>query len=339
MREYGALQWHNVCARLLKKVNSVSHLIISNSIDYSTDLICLELEKRGNDYLRLNRDQFGEYAIEYSLRKNTLTVKIDGTSYLVSNESLQSVYFRAPVFLRSNKVYSLDEQLYRSQWSSFIRNLIVFDKCKWVNHPVATYKAENKMYQLKMASEAGLTTPNTVVTNCRPSSIEDNNYYIIKSLDTALFQESEYELFTYSTLLQGSQINDSELRAAPVILQECLINKVDIRVTIIDNNLYPVKITKNGSGINGDWRKFSKETLEYTPIQLPFELEKKIHALMHLLDLSFGGLDLAIWRDEYCFIEVNPTGEWGWLNKSPHYSLDSVIVDCLTKSFGVQEDA
>ena len=34
---------------------------------------------------------------------------------------------------------------------------------------------------------------------------------------------------------------------------------------------------------------------------------------MRELHLNFGGIDLAYVDGEYYFIEVNPTGEWGWL--------------------------
>ena len=72
---------------------------------------------------------------------------------------LKEYILELPYFCGHTKNYNLNEQLYRSQWSSFIRNLISFDKAKWINHPVSTYQAENKMYQLKCAKEIGLNVP------------------------------------------------------------------------------------------------------------------------------------------------------------------------------------
>ena len=31
------------------------------------------------------------------------------------------------------------------------------------------------------------------------------------------------------------------------------------------------------------------------------------------LGLEFGAIDLALQDDVYYFLEINPTGEWGWL--------------------------
>ena len=76
-------------------MNNVNYLIVSSTFDYSTDLICYGLEKSNKKYL--------------------------------ISDDLKAVYFRAPVFLRTTKNYTLKEQLYRSQWSAFVRNLIIFE--------------------------------------------------------------------------------------------------------------------------------------------------------------------------------------------------------------------
>ena len=315
-------------------MNEVDHLIISNTIDYSTDLICIQFQKRGLNYLRINRDKFLECDIIYSLLDNSLIVKTNNEEYILFCDSLKSIYFRAPVFLRNSKTYSLSQQLYRSQWSAFIRNLIVFDKCKWVNHPVSTYRAENKMYQLKVAKEIGFLIPDTIVGNCSTEFVKTSKYYIVKSLDTALFHDGNNELFTYSTKILGCELNDAELQEAPVIIQKYLEDKTDIRVTIIEDQLFPVKITKDSCGIDGDWRKMSKDLLEYTSITLPTDVENKIREIMKRLNLKFGGMDLIMSNDNYYFIEVNPTGEWGWLKYSSELEIDIAIADCLNNQVG-----
>lgn len=312
-------------------MNNIEQLIVSSTIDYSTDLICYRLEQLGRRYLRMNRDRFGEYKIGYDLSRDILRVEMDGDIYQIEPGTLKSIYFRAPVFLRTDKAYSLEKQLYRSQWSSFIRNLIVFDEAKWVNHPVATYRAENKLYQLKCAKRLGLNVPKTCVGNSAPENISLISSYIVKSLDTALFYENGDELFTYSTMVTGEELLGYELQSAPIVLQECLQNKIDLRVTIVGDKVFPVSITAEEAGIEGDWRRLEKERLRYTPVSIPDKVSEQLLALMHLLGLEFGGIDLALVDDTYYFIEVNPTGEWGWLTSTTHLPIDEAIVDALVK--------
>lgn len=310
-------------------MNDIEYLVISSSIDYSTDLVCFELREHKKRYLRLNRDQFGEYEIVLSLQNREMTIKMEDSFYTVKNDSLKGIFFRAPVFLRFHKRYSVNEQLYRSQWSSFIRNLIVFDKAKWINHPVNTYRAENKLYQLQCAQNVGLATPRTFVGNVLPQDITPASKYIVKSLDTALFYDESQEYFTYSSVVDGRELVDANINDAPIILQEFLEDKRDIRVTIIGNRLFPVGITKNGENIYGDWRKNAKECLQYKPELLPNDISDGIIKLMNELGLSFGGVDLAFSNGEYYFIEVNPTGEWGWLNQYCAIPLEKAIVNEL----------
>lgn len=310
-------------------MNKVQNLIISTTIDYSTDLVCYELERQNQQYLRINRDRFSNYCVEYDLYNESLIVEIEDSDYIIS-KNLKSVYFRAPVFLRTIKNYTIEEQLYRSQWSSFIRNLIVFDNAKWINHPVNTYRAENKLYQLKMAKQVGLHVPETYVCNSIPKNLLKKKEYIVKSLDTALFYNNGQEMFTYSTIVTGQELCESEFKDAPIIIQECLNDKLDIRVTVVGDKIFPVSITENGIGITGDWRKKDKIQLKYGLINLPKNVEQSIISLMNNLGLIFGGLDLIFANGKYYFIEVNPTGEWGWLKTALQLPIDKSIVEALT---------
>lgn len=43
---------------------------------------------------------------------------------------------------------------------------------------------------------------------------------------------------------------------------------------------------------------------------------------MRCLNLNFGAIDLIQRNEEFFFIEINPTGEWGWITN------DSRRIDC-----------
>lgn len=310
-------------------MNEIEYLVVSSSIDYSTDLVCFEFLELKKSYLRINRDQFGEYEIIYSLQDQEMKISMDGELYTIRNDNLKGIYFRAPVFLRSHKKYNVHEQLYRSQWSSFIRNLMIFDKAKWINHPVNTYRAENKLFQLQCAQDLGLLIPKTCVGNILPKNILLDKKYIVKSLDTALFYTDSQEYFTYTSVIDGNELVEANIKDAPVIIQEFLEDKKDLRVTVIGNFIFPVSITKNGENIYGDWRKNKKDDLQYKSEILPNEISNKIIKLMNKLGLIFGGIDLAFSNGKYYFIEVNPTGEWGWLSPYSPIPLEKAIVNEL----------
>ena len=313
-------------------MNKIDYLIVSSTIDFSTELVCYQLMKDNEKFYRLNRDEFCKHKIIVDLQRKLMIISIDGEEYEAQFDNLKGVFFRAPVFLRtqSKAELTVHEQLERNQWSSFLRNLIIFKNANWINNPVSTYCAENKLFQLCIAEECGLLVPDTFVSNGTDFNLESSKEYIVKSLDTALFYDvkNKKEMFTYSNVVTGAELQDYDLTSAPIFIQEFLNPKVDCRVTYVAGTLFPVKILQNGQGMYGDWR-VRKEELEYIPFQLPVDVEAAIYKLMKKLNLNFGGIDLAIVNEKYYFIEVNPTGEWGWLEVKTGMNISETIRKAL----------
>jgi len=103
----------------------VDVLIVSSLYDFSTDLVVQELEKRGVNYFRLNREDFTNYRSTIDIENKLLEVIVNGVSYKVTSAT-KSIFYRQPVFLRNTPSNSLtiDEQLSRSQWMGFLRSLV-----------------------------------------------------------------------------------------------------------------------------------------------------------------------------------------------------------------------
>lgn len=308
-------------------MNKIDILIISTKYDFSTDYVCIELNKRNSNYLRINRDEFNKYEIIFDIKKHLLEIKINDKIYYI-NDSLQSVYYRAPTYFRETylKNFSTEEQLHNSQWMSFIRNLTFFENAKWINNPNNIYKAENKLLQLKYAQEIGLLIPDTIVTNSNNYTFNDSK--AIKSIDTAIFTINNKEAFFYTNILEPDEYNKFDISLCPIVIQENLQPKIDYRVTIVDKKVYAVKIVVNNKGIDGDWRK-QKENISFIPIVLPKNIELKCIQLLNKFNLIFGGIDLIYYKNNFYFIEINPTGEWAWLVDKAGQKIYEGICDSL----------
>ena len=128
-------------------------LILSSLYDFSTDLVCLQLNKMGVGYVRLNREHFQDYRITLDPQEPNMSIHMNERTYQIGSK-LKSVWFRQPVFLRNtpSEPLSVNQQLERSQWTAFLRALSVFDQVSWMNFPAKTYLAESKPYQLYIAS-------------------------------------------------------------------------------------------------------------------------------------------------------------------------------------------
>lgn len=310
-------------------------LIVAGLYDFSADLVALRLREAGIAFVRLNREHFSDLRLGLDPLARTLTVRGPELDVLVGPE-LRSIWFRQPVFLRNVPPEKLTpiEQLTRSQWTAFVRALSVFRHASWMNHPQQTYLAESKPYQLALAVECGFQVPETLVGN-DAASIRSRfpGSLIVKSLDTVLLRDGEDCLFTYSTMAHSSVLVDSNTAGAPLLAQRLLDPKTDLRVTIVGKQIFAVRILVDKKGVSGDWRTVPRDRLIYEDVELSTSLEGACRAFVDHLGLNFAAIDLVETPEGVFFIEVNPTGEWGWLT-TVERPIDEAIARWLTEPRG-----
>ena len=82
-------------------MNKIDYLIVSSTIDFSTDLVCYQLMKDNEKFYRLNRNEFCQHKITVDLQKKLMIISIDGEHYEAKFDNLKGIFFRAPVFLRT----------------------------------------------------------------------------------------------------------------------------------------------------------------------------------------------------------------------------------------------
>lgn len=302
-------------------------LLISNRFDFSTDFIAVELANQGVDFIRINRDELKDYFVEFDPIKPEIKATYNDYSFIISTEHLQSIYYRAPTFLRDifQEGLSEEEQLIRTQWAAFVRSLCVFEDVKWLNNPTDIYKAEIKPYQLLIANKLGIKIPKTTISNVTLST--DFEFQAIKSIDTAIVSKGETEGFVYTEIYGKNELEEVKY-TSPFFIQQGLVPKIDIRVTVVENEVVAIKITSDKE-IEEDWRRF-KDELTYTIFELPKTIHDFCINYTKQFNLNFGAIDLVFHNNEYYFIEINPTGEWSWLQKNTGYNFDKLIVKSLT---------
>lgn len=310
-------------------------LILSNRYDFASDYVAAELKKRKKSYLRLNQEDFAQMEINLSPFEPRLFGEFKDVKFRITNGSLKSIFFRRPVFLRDNYRPNLNpgEQLGRIQWAAFYRGLMVFRNCLWVNHPKETYVAENKIFQLNIAYRLGFEIPKTIIANTDrfiANFFPKKEKVVLKTLESMILKLDKTEAFIYTNQINVSNIYRDELSIAPSIFQDCLTNKIDIRVTVIKDKTFGVYILSNGKGVDGDWRLL-KDRVEYIPFKLPRDVRNMCIKLVRRLGLNFGAIDLAMVNDKYYFLEINPTGEWAWLVNRANLPIDAAIADLLCR--------
>jgi hypothetical protein len=104
-------------------------------------------------------------------------------------------------------------------------------------------------------------------------------------------------------------------------------------VTVVGERLFAARIDAELPLDVPDWRFLPVSKLVHSAHTLPDELNAACIALVKKLDLRFGAIDFAVDdRDVHYFLEINPNGQWAWLEELLHFPISKALVDLLSKA-------
>lgn len=310
-------------------------LVLSNKWDISTDYIVENLRKRNCTFLRINTEDLINSKNTVSFPKFSFLIK-DKKFDLTKN--LQSVLLRRPgrpfEFSENKKPSSATLRFITDQWHSFISGLESIPDVLWINDPRKNSYAEMKINQLASAEKIGFKIPETCITNNKEDFLEFakscSDKVIAKALYSPLIQDNKEEFFIFSNRLTNfSDIDENELSLSPTIFQKEIQNKIDYRITIVGSSCFSAEIAYEDKSVL-DWRKI-KDKIQFKSCTIPQDIEEKCVKLVSDLGLVFGAIDLVKSNDNYYFLEINPNGEWGWLQKNADLLIAETITEQLEK--------
>lgn len=179
----------------------------------------------------------------------------------------------------------------------------------WVNDPARDDAAHHKPFQLTMAAAVGLAIPRTLITN---DPDEARKFIDDIGADRTIYKTflATEEHWRETRLLRRDELALlDQVRLAPVIFQEYIAADADVRLTVIGDDAFAVEVTKSPSAYPVDYR-VDMDGATFRRVCLPDEVLRSVHALLDRLGLRYGAVDLLRTQDGYTFLEVNPAGEF-----------------------------
>lgn len=284
-------------------------LIVTNKEDIVSDIVLLSIQELGGEVLRLNTED--SYRLTVDRSKNAPSWSVTQGDRRASSQEVTGVWYRRPVLQEADRWPESIAEFVADQWFEALRGLSSIPGPTWVNNPFCAARAENKLIQMEAARRCGLQTPSTIVTSdveAISSAFQTlGSPCVVKALTSPWMPSSNEFVFT-SELGATDTLDPAAVAAAPFIVQKRLSPKQDIRVTIIGTEIYAASVTSYLL----DWRR-DESQLEWTETELPQELQNQLRALCVHLGLEFGAIDLVAFQGDYYFLEINPSGEWSWL--------------------------
>ena len=310
-------------------------LLLTRSDDhYVPDIVAAALLRHGGgDVVRVDTDDYPD-AIAVSDDGVDPVIRVGGRAIAASD--IEAVWCRrlwAGTRVGCDPVY-VGGALSQAQaaFASYLGAL--GDKVK--NAPDAEARAEDKGRQLRLARQLGFAVPPTVISNDPDvigAFIDDaraRGHRVVTKLLRPLSQTMRGDgVFMFTATVGDDDIAAlGSVQLAPQIFQHRVEKALDIRVQVMGD----VVVAGATACVGDDWRRDGDWHFRRWPISAA--LADRCRSLCRQLGLVTGAVDLVathddVGDDDVFFLEINPAGEWGMLERDLGAGLADALAQAL----------
>lgn len=314
-----------------KKVLILTHLSDSHASSVRDYLNDREVE----NFTVVTENLLRDYKINFSSEDSIYAISDD--RIIIELNPLWNVWNRRIMIPDRNKNMPKDLQdLVIDECEKTWDGLLMAHKGKVVNRPQNHFYASSKLDQIKFALERGMCVPDTIVTN-DPSDLMDfyekhNGNICFKLQKGAVVRTSEGNKVVYTNKVTERQMkNVSLVSSHPSLFQKYIDKEFEIRIISTDKTATGIAIYSQDSEISKvDYRRYDLENVRYNHIELPENVKNFCYGMLTHYGLHFGAFDFIYSKDrKYFFLELNPNGQWLWLEKQSGYNLTKEVADNL----------
>lgn len=316
-------------------------LIITHSQDNeSIPMVLNAIEEQGGKAFRFDTDRFPtEVQLDLYYGKGTQRLILASEQEKLDLSEVSAVWYRR-IWIGGRIPTTMEPQLRNASVQESrvtIQGMIASLKAFHLDPLPNIRHAENKQLQLQVARDLDLDTPRTLITNnpeaVREFAQECEEGLIAKMLSSfAIYEEGQEKVVFTNPVTSEDLDNLDGLRFCPMTFQEKIPKALELRTTIVGKRVFTASIDSQSSEpAHHDWRRQGIALLKaWQPYALPQDVEEKLLKLMHRFGLTYGAMDLILTPDgRHVFLEVNPVGEFFWLEQCPGLPISKAIADIL----------
>lgn len=276
-------------------------LIITNSYDVTTDLL-LDRLPEGHAF-RFNFDQVDRYKIRFDPSGFRITAP-DGRT--VQSKMVSKAYWRKP-FSAEPDVPALGaaHQYAIAEWRYLLNEIVnlLWSDGKFVLAEPFAERRTGKLLQLLRAEGVFRVPPYEFVSNDAAVATEA----VVKSFSNDPIDGK----VLYTTKVHTCEVDQHY----PWFFQEYVSAAFDVTAVYVRGKVFAFKLHRDFLEESPDWRRYITPQQRWTPTALPEDLLRAVSVYMDDLKLSFGRLDFLLDDEQrYWFCEVNPNGQFAWLD-------------------------
>ncbi|HYI07510.1 MAG TPA: MvdD family ATP-grasp ribosomal peptide maturase [Thermoanaerobaculia bacterium] len=318
-------------------------LLLTHTEDHwSPDRVRDELRKEGADALRVETDLFpSRMRLSAWHHRDGARATLTTADRVIDLSTVTAVWHR-----RWNTAGQLSSTLSgdvlrgaERESEMSLEGVIAALPCFHFDDPPATERARNRTLQLEIAAEIGLDTPRTLTTNDPRAALdfyeECGGNLVVKMMSSFGIPDAEgHDQVVMTNLVTREHLaRIDSLALCPMTFQERVAKALELRITIVGHEVFAGAIdsTRDAKAAT-DWRRATDALRSHwTPYELPPSLRAGLIALLDRLEMNYGAIDVIVTPDgRYVFLEVNPVGQFGWIEESIGYPIASAIAGLLT---------
>ena len=325
-------------------------LILSECEDTNTDEVCYWLNHYETSFLRLN-DGDNHYTIDINIDNENVNPVLNINGKNIPFSDFSTVWFRRGRFYytqpdiinvscfksindnyeTANKIQNFLLQEFRILSDYLYWHLKQNAKC--FNFP-SLYNI-NKLMVLECAAKVGLNIPPSIVTTSKKSLNEfiKDKSFITKNISDFFATNIGNVGLSLATkdINNLNRITDNFFYS---FFQEKIEKCFEVRTFVWDNKTYSAAIyaPPENTAAKTDFRN-DYNGIKIVPYQLPQDIENKLLNLMQKVDLESGSADFIVDNDlNFYFLEVNPVGQYDFVDKNCNYGLAKIVAETLIKN-------
>jgi hypothetical protein len=323
-------------------------LILSETSDAHIPFVRPKLDERGVDYVWFDPACFpaeAQLSLGFSstgITRRTLRLR----DREIDLSQVTAVWDRRPGTPQANQLVRDETQKTFVELASrvFAQGFWETLECRWLpGRPAAARQAENKLVQLALAARLGFTIPDTLIGNDPAAFLEfaasTDSSMLTKSLvNLDVQRDGQAHVVVFSHMIRRRDfVKYQSIRHAPAIFQPYVAKQVELRVTVVGDRVFAAEIGSQSSRLTRvDWRHYEDRTVPYVPHSLPVDVAQRCFELVRALGLEFGALDFILTPEgDYVFLEINPNGQWGFIELSTGLPIADAVVDYLTGQMAI----
>jgi len=290
----------------------VEVLILTNSFDGTSNVIQNILKEKKINFLRWNIDLWDKYEIYFDQDHFSIT---DPLKKSVSSKNNLKILWRKP-FTDLMNFESLKDTPDKKSDSSYAKS-----EMKAITHSIMALGREKKDHFIDPIDEHRL--PKLKQLNIAKKYFDILPYEFSLLEKKIKFKDSITKSLNSSEVgdkvLYTTKVNQDELiRPFPWFIQTAVEGGRDVTCVYIKGDISFFYCDYNRDSNDIDWRteinKDNQSKWHVLELKDLDETKKKICNFMNELKLNYGRLDFIENQDKLYFLEVNPNGQFGWLD-------------------------